>query len=434
MVQNKTSFSKQTKEEKINWIAEKHFSNPKEAIAVLQSYQNSDASLQKLHDEFIENTLTNFYLPLGVAPNFTINGKNYTVPMAIEESSVVAAASKSAKFWGARGGFKTTILGTEKIGQVHFLYEGDKQKLIEYFNFVKPFLLSESEGITKNMQKRGGGISDIQLVDKTLALDNYYQLHATFQTKDSMGANFINSCLEQFAKTFKNKSAEFGIPSIQVVMSILSNFVPNCIVRAEVSCPISELNEDANITSSEFAEKFLTAVKIAEVEPYRAVTHNKGIMNGIDAVVLATGNDFRAVEAGVHAFASRNGSYTSLSHAKIENGIFTFWLEVPLALGTVGGLTNLHPLVKFSLEMLGNPSATELMEIVAVAGLAQNFAALRSLTTSGIQQGHMKMHLNNILNQHQASKEEKQLVLAHFENQTVAHNLVVDFLESLRTK
>ncbi len=432
MALNTTSFSKLTKEEKINWIAEKHFSNPKEAIAVLQSYQNSDASIQKLHDEFIENTLTNFYLPLGVAPNFTINGKNYTIPMAIEESSVVAAASKAAKFWGARGGFKTTILGTEKIGQVHFMYEGDKQKLIEYFNFVKPFLLSESEGITKNMQKRGGGISDIQLIDKTAALDNYYQLHATFQTKDSMGANFINSCLEQFAKTFKNKSEEFGIQSIQIVMSILSNFVPNCVVRAEVSCPVSELNEDANITSSEFAEKFLTAVKIAEVEPYRAVTHNKGIMNGIDAVVLATGNDFRAVEAGVHAFASKNGSYTSLSHAKIENGIFTFWLEVPLALGTVGGLTNLHPLVKFSLEMLGNPSATELMEIVAVAGLAQNFAALRSLTTSGIQQGHMKMHLNNILNQHQATKEEKQLVIAHFENQTVAHNLVVNFLEALR--
>ena len=434
MALNTTSFSKLTKEEKINWIAEKHFSNPKEAIAVLQSYQNSDASLQKLHDEFIENTLTNFYLPLGVAPNFTINGKNYTIPMAIEESSVVAAASKAAKFWGARGGFKTTILGTEKIGQVHFLYDGDKQKLIEYFNFVKPFLLSESEEITKNMQKRGGGISDIQLIDKTAALNNYYQLHATFQTKDSMGANFINSCLEQFAKTFKNKSAEFGIHSIQIVMSILSNFVPNCVVRAEVSCPVSELNEDKNNTSSEFAEKFLTAVKIAEVEPYRAVTHNKGIMNGIDAVVLATGNDFRAVEAGVHAFASKNGSYTSLSHAKIENGIFTFWLEVPLALGTVGGLTNLHPLVKFSLEMLGNPSATELMEIVAVAGLAQNFAALRSLTTSGIQQGHMKMHLNNILNQHQATKEEKQLVIAHFESKTASHNLVVDFLESLRIK
>ena len=434
MTQNKIGFSKLSKEEKINWIATNHFANPNEAIAVLHQYRNSDEALQKLHDEFIENTLTNFYLPLGVAPNFTINGKNYTIPFAIEESSVVAAASKAAKFWGARGGFKTTILGTEKIGQVHFMYEGDKQKLTEYFNFVKPFLLSETEGITKNMQKRGGGISDIQLVDKTEALENYYQLHATFQTKDSMGANFINSCLEQFAKTFKNKSEEFGIDTIQIVMSILSNFVPNCVVRAEVSCPVSELNEDATITSSEFAEKFLTAVKIAEVEPYRAVTHNKGIMNGIDAVVLATGNDFRAVEAGIHAYASKDGKYTSLSHAKIENGIFTFWLDVPLALGTVGGLTNLHPLVKFSLEMLGHPSATELMEIVAVAGLAQNFAALRSLTTSGIQQGHMKMHLNNILNQHQATKEEKQVVIAQFENQTASHNLVVDFLESLRAK
>lgn len=434
MTQNKVGFSKLSKEEKINWIASTHFVNPDEAVQVLQQYLNSNVALQKLHDEFIENTLTNFYLPLGVAPNFTINGKNYTIPFAIEESSVVAAASKAAKFWGARGGFKTTILGTEKIGQVHFTYEGDKQKLIEYFNFVKPFLFSETEDITKNMQKRGGGISDIQLVDKTDALENYYQLHATFQTKDSMGANFINSCLEQFAKTFKNKSEAFGIHSIQIVMSILSNFVPNCVVRAEVSCSVSELNEDKNISANEFAQKFLTAVKIAEVEPYRAVTHNKGIMNGIDAVVLATGNDFRAIEAGVHAYASKDGKYTSLSHAKIENDIFTFWIDVPLALGTVGGLTNLHPLVKFSLEMLGNPSATELMEIVAVAGLAQNFAALRSLTTSGIQQGHMKMHLNNILNQHQATKEEKQIVIAHFEDKTASHNLVVDFLESLRTK
>ena len=133
--------TKLTKEEKINWIATNHFANPKQAIAVLHQYKNSDEALQKLHDEFIENTLTNFYLPLGVAPNFTINGKNYTIPFAIEESSVVAAASKAAKFWGARGGFKTTILGTEKIGQVHFMYEGDKQKLTEYFNFVKPFLL-----------------------------------------------------------------------------------------------------------------------------------------------------------------------------------------------------------------------------------------------------------------------------------------------------
>lgn len=436
-MQKEISFSKLTKEDKINWITSTYFSNPDEAKKVLKQYWNTNDSLQKLHDEFIENTLTNFYLPLGVAPNFRINGKNYTIPMAIEESSVVAAASKAAKFWNARGGFKATILGTEKIGQVHFIYKGDKNKLQEYFNFIKPALFIDTANITKNMEKRGGGITSLTLIDKTAALENYYQIHATFQTKDSMGANFINSCLEQFAKTFKTKALEFNAFSteerdILIVMSILSNFVPNCLVRAEVSCPVSELNEDKNISPELFAEKFVTAIKIAEIEPYRAVTHNKGIMNGIDAVVLATGNDFRAVEAGVHAYASKNGTYSSLSHAKIENGIFTFWLDIPLALGTVGGLTSLHPLVKFSLEMLGNPSAEELMQVVAVAGLAQNFAALRSLTTSGIQQGHMKMHLNNILNQHQATKEEKEKVMTFFAEQTVSHNLVVDYLERLR--
>ena len=175
-------------------------------------------------------------------------------------------------------------------------------------------------------------------------------------------------------------------------------------------------------------------VNIAEVEPYRAVTHNKGIMNGIDAVVLATGNDFRAVEAGVHAYASRKGRYSSLTHAKIENGIFTFWIEIPLALGTVGGLTNLHPLVKLSLEMLHKPSAKELMKIVAVAGLAQNFAALRSLTTTGIQEGHMKMHLMNILNQFEATDNEKIILVDHFKTNVVTHNAVVDAINKLRNK
>jgi hydroxymethylglutaryl-CoA reductase len=220
--------------------------------------------------------------------------------------------------------------------------------------------------------------------------------------------------------------------NIEVVMSILSNYVPNCVVRAEVSCPVDLLVEKHIPNPKEFAKKFIQAVQIAEVEPYRAVTHNKGIMNGIDAVVLATGNDFRAVEAGIHAYAARNGSYTSLSHAKIENDIFTFWMEVPLALGTVGGLTSLHPMAKFSLEILKNPSAKELMQFVAVAGLAQNFAALRSLTTSGIQEGHMKMHLNNILNQFKATEEESILIRKHFKHHAVSHNAVVDYIENLR--
>ena len=436
MLQNK-GFSKLTKEEKINWITSTYFSNPSDAEKLVKQYWNSDEQLQKLHDEFIENTLTNFYLPFGVAPNFVINDRVYTIPMAIEESSVVAAASKSAKFWAARGGFKATVLDTEKIGQVHFSYSGSYEKLEAFFKDKKSCFYEDTASITKNMEKRGGGILDIKLVNKTNKLENYYQLHATFNTKDSMGANFINSCLEQFAKTLEREVAAYegfseSDKKIQIIMCILSNFVPNCVVRAEVSCKVEDLNEDTGVNPKEFAEKFVKAVKIAEIEPYRAVTHNKGIMNGVDAVVLATGNDFRAVEAGAHAYASRNGSYSSLSHASIENGVFKFWLDIPLALGTVGGLTSLHPLVKFSLEMLGKPSAEDLMKIVAVTGLAQNFAALRSLTTTGIQKGHMKMHIHNILNQFQATKEEKEKVIAYFNDTTASHSLVVDYLEAIR--
>ncbi|MFC6875734.1 hydroxymethylglutaryl-CoA reductase, degradative [Flavobacterium myungsuense] len=430
-------FSKLSKQEKINWIAKEYFSNPSEAISLLKRYWNADEKLQQLHDEFIENTITNFYLPLGIAPNFLINGKQYTIPMAIEESSVVAAASKSAKFWASRGGFKTTVLSTEKIGQVHFIFSGDSSKLDKFFLEIKDKCISATESITKNMQKRGGGILDIELRNKTHLIENYYQLHATFETVDSMGANFINSCLEQFAKTLKeeallNDAFSEAEKNIQIVMSILSNYVPNCIVRAEVSCRVEELIEKNIPNAQDFAKKFVRAVQIAEVEPFRAVTHNKGIMNGIDAVVLATGNDFRAVEAGIHAYAARNGQYSSLSHAKIENDVFYFWMEIPLALGTVGGLTSLHPLVKFCLEMLEKPNAKELMQIVAVAGLAQNFAALRSLTTTGIQEGHMKMHLNNIINQFEATAEERILITNHFKENVVSHAAVVEFIENLR--
>ena len=430
-------FSKLSKEDKINWIANEFFSNPKEAVATIKQYWNSNEKLQQLHDEFIENTITNFYLPMGIAPNFLVNGNYYSIPMVIEESSVVAAAAKSAKFWSTRGGFKTTVLNSEKIGQVHFIYKGDVQKLELFFKENKPKFFARTASITKNMQKRGGGILDIQLINKTKELDNYFQLHVTFETKDSMGANFINSCLEQLAETLKEESQRFDVFSeeeknIQIIMSILSNYVPNCIVRAEVSCPVEDLAEKKIENPKEFAEKFVQAVRIAEIEPFRAVTHNKGIMNGVDAVVLATGNDFRAVEAGVHAYAARNGSYSSLSHATIENGIFTFWMEIPLALGTVGGLTSLHPLVKLALEILNKPSAHQLMQLVAVTGLAQNFAALRSLTTTGIQEGHMKMHLNNILNQHQATLEERKAIAKYFEKNVVSHASVVELIENLR--
>lgn len=430
-------FSKLTKEQKIDLIAHKYFNDPESAAALLEKYRNTDESLQKLHDEFIENTIANFYMPLGIAPNFVINGRDYSIPMAIEESSVVAAAAKAAKFWAKRGGFKATVINTEKIGQVHFLFKGNPDKLRTFFDATKAKFFEGTENLTRNMQKRGGGILNIELRDKTESLPDYYQLHATFETKDSMGANFINSCLEQFSKILKEAAANYdGFSSeekdIQVIMSILSNYVPQCIVRAEVACPVEDLDDNNGISAQLFAEKFVTAVTIAQIEPFRAVTHNKGIMNGIDAVVVATGNDFRAVEAGVHAYASRDGQYRSLSNAKIENGMFHFWIEIPLALGTVGGLTSLHPMVGFCLEMLGKPSAQELMQVVAVAGLAQNFAALRSLTTTGIQQGHMKMHLMNILNQLAASEDEKQEAAGYFETVPVSHSAVAEYIRNLR--
>lgn len=417
-----SGFSKLTKQEKIDWLTENYFSSQPEIIKTLKQYWNANEKLQQLHDDFIENTISNFYLPYGIAPNFVINDKDYVIPMVVEESSVVAAASKVAKYWSSRGGFKAEVISTTKIGQVHFMFSGDENELKSHFEGQKENLYKATASITKNMEKRGGGILDIELKNKTNKLENYFQLHVTFETKDLMGANFINSCLEAIAKEFRNDD-------IEIVMSILSNYVPNCIVKASVSCKIEELGGK---NPQEFAEKFYQAVRIAEVESFRAVTHNKGIMNGIDAVVLATGNDFRAIEAGAHAFASKSGSYSSLTHCTIDNGVFNFWIEIPLALGTVGGLTALHPMAKLSLEMMQKPSAKELMQIIATAGLAQNFAALQALTTSGIQQGHMKMHLMNILNQLEATADEKEQMISYFKDKTVTHSGVVEKFNELK--
>lgn len=433
-----SGFSKLNKKEKINWLTENYLKDSKQAKKILKQYWNDDAELQRLHDEFSENTISNYYMPFGIAPNFLIDGKLYAIPMAIEESSVVAAASKAAKYWLDRGGFHTKILGNKKLGHVHFMFKGDDQKLQAFFNSnLKDILKADTSSITKNMEKRGGGILSLELINKSAQIPNYYQIEAKFDTRDSMGANFINSCLEQFAKTLEReltKDESFTQEekkSLQIVMCILSNFTPENMVRAEVRCKVEDLAEEG-ISADEFVEKFSLAVKIAEVEPYRATTHNKGIMNGIDAVVIATGNDFRAVEADAHTYASKDGTYTSLTHCEVKDGEFRFWLDLPIALGTVGGLTSLHPLVKFSLDLLGNPDAQKLMGIVAVAGLAQNFAALRSLTTVGIQKGHMKMHLYNILNQLGANTREREYFTVYFRDKTVTHHAVVEEFMRIR--
>ncbi len=424
-----SGFSKLDKTEKIDWVCDNYLKDSPEAQAIIKQYWNDNLKLQKLHDEFAENTISNYYLPFGLAPNFRIDNTLFCLPMAIEESSVVAAAGKAAKFWDDRGGFKTKVISTTKVGQVHFTYKGDYHTLESVFKTNKSQFFEEASEITKNMEKRGGGIKDIELKDKTDNLEHYYQLHCTFETVDAMGANFINSCLEQFGKTLEKIAHAL---EVEVIMCILSNYVPECLVRAEVTCPIEEMatnKEDAY----NFSRRFKQAVDIANVEPYRAVTHNKGIMNGIDAIVLATGNDFRAVEAGVHAYAAKDGQYKSLTHVNIEDGQFKFWIEIPIAVGTVGGLTSLHPLVKIALRILGNPSAEQLMRIIAVAGLAQNFGAVSSLVTDGIQKGHMKMHLLNILNQFEASNEEKAEAISYFKTHSATHNAVVDFINRIRS-
>lgn len=429
-----SGFSKLSKEAKIEWILQNHASEPESALNMLTGYWHNQTEVQRLHDEFIENTVSNFYLPFGVAPNFLIDGKIFTIPLAIEESSVVAAAAKAANFWLERGGFKTEIIGMTKIGHVHFIWQGkDFDFLQKAFVNHKQRLFDATEEITRNMRQRGGGILDISLIDKSDLEEDYFQLQVKFDTRDSMGANFINSCLESIAKEWAQIVGELRAEHpVQIVMSILSNYTPECRVKAEVSCKISDINEGSGIGNQEFAEKFVRAIRIAKAEPYRAVTHNKGIMNGIDAIIIATGNDFRATEASAHAYAAKDGSYSSLTHAEINGDEFKFWIDLPLSIGTVGGITSLHPMVKFAHELLGYPSASDLMRIVAVAGLAQNFSAVRSLITSGIQKGHMKMHLLNILNQLEATDEEKKEIVEYFKDKVVSFSAAVEIFSKVR--
>jgi hydroxymethylglutaryl-CoA reductase len=435
--QIRKGFSKLSKEEKISLTAS-YFENPEEAAKELKSFWHSDPGLQKRLYEFAENTISNFYFPYGIAPNFVINGNMYLVPMVIEESSVIAAASNAAKFWAERGGFHSEVLSMTKIGQVHFIWKGATEKLRAAMPEIKKNLIEETAPITANMRNRGGGILDIELVDMTDELDHYYQLRASFETVDSMGANFINSCLEEFAqhlKRFLKEDKRFSGDErdCEIVMAILSNYTPECLVRTWVECDIDAFEGiDRNLSAVRFAGKFERAVRIAQQDVYRATTHNKGIMNGIDAVALATGNDFRAIEACAHTYAARSGRYSSMTDISLEGGRFMYELKIPLAMGTVGGLTSLHPLAGFSLELLNKPGAAQLMMIASAVGLANNFSALKSLVTSGIQVGHMRMHLFNILNHIGVTAEEKDKAINYFKDKKVSFNNVKQLVASLR--
>ncbi len=424
-------FSQLSKSEKINRLAQSH--PLLDLPNLLQATELKDSQLQSQIEKFSENTIGHFPLPFGIAPHFLINGQSYQVPMVTEESSVVAAASRGAKFWSTRGGIQAQVLGTEKKGQIHFLYSGDIQDLSDLLPNFKTEILDQLTLATASMEKRGGGIVDLSLKEPTqeqrTELKDYYQLELTVQTCDAMGANFINTLLEEIAQAWKEYcDCTLKKQSITIIMSILTNYTPHCLVQASVQCQIDQLGRQDGLSAQQFAFKFFKAVQIAHYSVERAVTHNKGIFNGIDAVVMATGNDFRAVEACGHAYAARTGQYRSLSHCHLENDQFHFSLMLPMNIGTVGGLTQLHPLAAASLEILANPSAPQLMQIIAAVGLIQNFSAIRSLVTTGIQKGHMKMHLENILTQLKASAAQKEQAKKYFSDKVISYHQVKEFL------
>ncbi len=420
-------FSKLTKQQKIEALSKSTgYTNLSELLASF--WHMSD---QQLFDEFSENTLSNYYLPFSIAPNFLVNNKIYHIPFVTEESSVVAAASAAAKFWFQNGGFHAEVISAKKSGQVHFFFNGHKEIIFGHWSEIKRFIYNNIKSINSNMESRGGGVLDIHLKDCTSLIRDYYQISIVFDTIDSMGANFINTILEQTAVTLTDYCSRnlHNQANCEILMSILSNYSPECKVKCSVEAPVSVFNNIPGL-----AEKFVLAVSVAKSDIYRCVTHNKGIMNGIDAVLLATGNDFRAVEADVHAYASSEGKYTSLSEVSVTDGIFNLTVELPLTVGTVGGVTTHHPLASVSLDILGNPSARQLMMIIASAGLASHFSAIKALITDGIQKGHMRMHLSNILQQLNASEIEKTEIVRWFKDKTVSFNEVSLFLNKIRSK
>ncbi len=425
-------FSKYTKQQRINSLIQK-YDLEENLAAWLGSFENPDETIRKIIGDLSENQVSSFHLPFSIAPNFMVNGRNLFFPLVSEESSVVAALANAAGFWARRGGFFAEVLGTEKKGQVHFQWNGNPEKLKLLFPELKELLLAESAALTERMRERGGGISSLELKEMSGVLPWYYQLDAGFETCDAMGANFINSCLEQFGislqKYFRNsKKLPEEERECEIIMAILSNYTPDSRVRAWVECPVAGLldgkSEEENL---QFAEKMERAVRIARSDVSRAVTHNKGIFNGVDALAIATGNDFRAFEACSHAFASRNGAYSGLTEVQIQDGRFRMSIELALAAGVVGGVTAIHPLARLSMQILGYPTARDLMMYLAVAGLASNFGAVKALVSVGIQQGHMKMHLSNILNQLNIPEEKHGEIQHYFRDKTVTFSAVEEY-------
>lgn len=342
-------------------------------------------------DHMIENVIGLYSLPLGIALNFQVNGKDVLVPMTLEEPSVVAGASFMAKLARAGGGFQATTTEPHMIGQMQVLdlvnVHLAQLSLLEH----KEELLAEADAVDPVLKKFGGGARNLEVrVINESPIGPFLVVHLIYDVRDAMGANAVNTACERLAPHIER------ITGGRVHLRILSNLADHRLARARCTIPVKELAFD-DFSGEKVRDGIIEAWAFAASDPYRAATHNKGIMNGVDSVVIATGNDWRAIEAGAHAYAARTGKYTSLSTwGKDKDGNLVGTLEMPMAVGIVGGATKVHPAAQASVKLMGVVRASELAEIIVSVGLAQNMAALRALATEGIQRGHMSLHARQV--------------------------------------
>lgn len=357
-----------------------------ESASVLADGANLPPSLA---DTFIENCVGSFALPLGIATNFLIDGREFLIPMAVEESSVVAAASHGAKLARSRGGFFTSPTKSIATSQIQFSVEPQEAYQVPvWFERNRVELIARANACHPRLLSRGGGTVGVEL--RVLGKPGVFVVHVHVDTREAMGANIVNTIAEELGRWLPS-----SLPC-RVGLKILTNLTVHRITR--VRCEVeSKSLEMGGFSGPEAVDRIVAAWEFADLDPYRAATHNKGVMNGIDPVVIATGNDWRAVEAGAHAFASLTGQYKPLTTwSKGEEGQLVGEIALPVAVGTVGGVTRLHPAVQATLELLGQPTSTELSGLIASVGLAQNLSALRALACEGIQRGHMALHEKNI--------------------------------------
>ncbi len=379
-----------------------------------------------LAEKWIENVIGYFQLPLGVATHFRIDEKDYTIPMAVEETSIIAALSKSAKWIRQHGNISTSVEGNTLIGQIQISrvksWENLKNVLAVH---EKELIAKANEHVAFGLVRRGGGVQRITLREVAHKDDSLMAvIHVFTDCCDAMGANIINQILEYLKPLIEELTNE------TVTMCILSNLNDTQVTHAKVV--LADIDED-------LAYRIEEASYFAEQDPYRAATHNKGVLNGIDPVIISTGNDWRAVNAGVHAYAARNGQYSAITQWRYHNKELTGKFEAPIIVGTVGGVTRLHPTAKMCLKMMDIQNSQELSRVAAAVGLVQNLGALRALTTVGIVQGHMKLHIDNLTLSAGANEEEMPWLKAKLEQWLHFHKRVslshaIEFLHELRQK